>query len=264
MSVTLNRYANGSMHACTMSFDDGRIYDRTLVEIFNRYGLKGTFHLNSGKFGRDGYISGDEVASLYQGHEVSLHTVTHPHLSMVSRPTLLKEVLQDKETLEGLAGYPIRGMSLPFGDYDPGVVEVLRACGIEYFRTVRSTGLFALPKNLPEWDPTIHIKKPEPELIERFMDNPFEQIRLLYVWGHSYEFNDNDTWDMIEGFCRDVSSREGIWFATNIEVKEYLDALRALVVSQDETMVFNPSGIDVCVSVDGEPHVVRARELVRL
>ena len=245
MSVTLNRYANGSMHACTMSFDDGRIYDRTLVDIFNRYGLKGTFHLNK-------YFTISQMP-----------VVGSTYWNMVHGNSP-EEVLQDKETLEGLAGYPIRGMSLPFGDYDPGVVEVLRACGIEYFRTVRSTGLFALPKNLPEWDPTIHIKKPDPELIERFMDNPFEQIRLLYVWGHSYEFNDNDTWDMIEGFCRDVSSREGIWFATNIEVKEYLDALRALVVSQDETMVFNPSGIDVCVSVDGEPHVVRARELVRL
>ena len=31
-----------------MSYDDGKIFDRKLIEIFNKYGIKGTFHLNTG------------------------------------------------------------------------------------------------------------------------------------------------------------------------------------------------------------------------
>lgn len=45
-------YPNGLEKALTFSYDDGRVFDRKLVEIFNRYGVKGTFHLNSGTLGK--------------------------------------------------------------------------------------------------------------------------------------------------------------------------------------------------------------------
>ena len=44
-------FPEGKQSAFTLSYDDGQIYDRKLVEMFNRYGLKGTFHLNSGTIG---------------------------------------------------------------------------------------------------------------------------------------------------------------------------------------------------------------------
>ncbi len=43
-------YPNGKSKALTFSYDDGMKHDRRLVELFNRYGLKGTFHLNGGLF----------------------------------------------------------------------------------------------------------------------------------------------------------------------------------------------------------------------
>ena len=51
-------YPGGKPGALTLSYDDGREYDRRLVEIMNRYGLKGTFHLNSANLGRPGYVTG--------------------------------------------------------------------------------------------------------------------------------------------------------------------------------------------------------------
>ena len=42
---------NGKKKAITFSFDDGVWQDRRLIEIFNKYGLKGTFNLNSEAFG---------------------------------------------------------------------------------------------------------------------------------------------------------------------------------------------------------------------
>ena len=45
--------------------------------------------------------------------------------------------------MERVAGYPVVGMSYPSGSYNDEVVTVLRACGIVYARTVKSTGGFA-------------------------------------------------------------------------------------------------------------------------
>ncbi len=39
---------DGKKKAVTFSYDDGVVYDRRLVGIFNKYGLKCTFNLNSG------------------------------------------------------------------------------------------------------------------------------------------------------------------------------------------------------------------------
>ena len=41
-------FPGGRHKVLTMSFDDGRVEDRRLVELFNRYGVRGTFNLNAG------------------------------------------------------------------------------------------------------------------------------------------------------------------------------------------------------------------------
>ena len=46
-------FPEGKHKVLTMSYDDGRVEDRRLVGIFNRYGIKGTFHLNSGLIRED-------------------------------------------------------------------------------------------------------------------------------------------------------------------------------------------------------------------
>ena len=42
-------FPGGKHKVLTMSYDDGRDSDVRLVGIFNQYGIKGTFHLNSGR-----------------------------------------------------------------------------------------------------------------------------------------------------------------------------------------------------------------------
>ena len=62
--IIFNLFPGHKKKALTMSYDDGTIHDRRLVEIFNKYGIRGTFHLNSGRFDQDGVIRADEVAEL--------------------------------------------------------------------------------------------------------------------------------------------------------------------------------------------------------
>ena len=159
MQIRFDRFPGGVRKALTLSFDDGRDHDRRFVAKLNEYGLKGTFHLNSGFFGRDGYIRADEVATLYQGHEVSAHTVDHPFLEQSPPDQVANTILADRQALEALVGYPVRGMSYPFGTYNDRVVSMLPALGIEYARTVASHGTFRMPEEPLTWHPTCHHKQ---------------------------------------------------------------------------------------------------------
>ena len=45
-------FPGGKAKALTMSYDDGKVQDRRLIDIFNKYGIKGTFNLNYGQVGK--------------------------------------------------------------------------------------------------------------------------------------------------------------------------------------------------------------------
>ena len=141
-------YPGGLAKAITFSYDDGQVYDRRLIEIFNQAGFKGTFHLNSGNLDKDGYVQKAELPTLYAEHEIACHGVTHRHPRQMNQTEWLREVWQDRLTLEELTGGIVQGMSYAFGEYYPEQVEALCAMGIQYSRTVESTGSFALPQEL--------------------------------------------------------------------------------------------------------------------
>jgi hypothetical protein len=259
MNVQLNLFPGGVSKAMTLSYDDGREHDRQLVEIMNRYGIKGSFHLNSGFLGKDRYVTADEVSNLYKGHEVSAHTSTHPFLEIIPREGVVMQLLEDRKQLEKLVGYPIRGMSYPYGTYNDNVLAMLPGLGIEYSRTTRSHGTFELPTKWTEWHPTCH-HRDMLKLGKDFLDKKASNssMQLLYVWGHSYEFNDNNNWEDIEHFCDLMGNRQDIWYATNIEIVDYIRALKELRFTVSQTSVYNPSAIDVWISVHGEPSKVSA------
>ena len=59
-------FPNGKKKAFTLSYDDGQIYDRRFVDLLDRYGLRATFHLNSGKLGTGNEI--DEFLQIGRAH----------------------------------------------------------------------------------------------------------------------------------------------------------------------------------------------------
>src|SRR5690554_3213433 len=106
-------FPGGKHKVLTMSYDDGNIADRKLVKIFDRYGVKGTFHINSGLLGVGDRVGSDEIRTLYEGHEVSAHTVTHPTIARIPKEQLICEIMEDRKALERLTGFTVRGMSYP-------------------------------------------------------------------------------------------------------------------------------------------------------
>lgn len=264
MTIKFDLYPEGKHKAMTFSYDDGRDYDLRLAKIFDFSGIKGTFHLNAGAIGKKGHLTADEVKTALAAHEVSCHTFTHPYSTAIPAEQLTAEISQDRLVLEGICGYPIRGMSYPFGSYNDTVIAHLKALGMHYARTVDETGKFSLPADFMRWHPTCHHNDPLLfELLEKFKKTA-KPLALFYIWGHSYEFPQDNNWERIERFCTEAADDPDVWYATNVEIYDYVTALRALSFSQDCTMVYNPTATDVWISADGKPARIAAGAVVHL
>lgn len=265
-------YPGGRMKALTFSWDDGTIHDRPLVAFMNEVGLKGTFNLNSGLLGIQdkGFfqrVYADEVASLYAGHEVAVHSVSHPFLERLSNAQIVDEILNDRKALEDLVGYPVRGMAYPFGTYDQRIISILRDLGIVYSRTVENMEnpmLAPEPLALPT---TSHWQSVTPKpLVERFLDWQKDGWGrgLYYIWGHSYEFPEHKDWAGLERVFRPMAGHDNVWYATNIQVFDYEEARKRMIISANKRIAYNPSALAVTISVDGKLVDVAGGQTVRL
>ncbi len=260
-------FPGGRAKALTMSYDDGKLADERLLEIFNRYGIRGTFNLNYGLMDMEIRLKPEQIPRLYQGHEIATHTMTHPTIARCPLVQAAREILEDREGLERLTGGLVRGHAYPNGSYNEEIKDLFRKLGIAYGRVVEETEAFELPTDPMEWHPTCHHNNPRLlEMAEWFANFSKKQyLKLMYVWGHSYEFDRDGNWDRIEEFCRIVGGREDIWYATNIEIIDYLQVLQNLKFSADASAVYNPSAHSAwLVAEDHRAVEVHGGEYVRL
>lgn len=278
-NIHIMLFPNGKRKALTFSYDDGRLHDRRLVEIMNRCGAKGTFNVNSGRLGKvrtieidgrevdDSTITTEEISRLYEGHEVATHAAEHIAVTDCGS-TALYQILEDRRVLESLVPYMVKGHAYPFGIYDKESFSMLKAAGIRYARTVASTGNFELPENFLEWHPTCHHEDPNlMELARKFceQDAPYGQPQLFYVWGHSFEFDRKNNWEIIENLLSYLSGyADIIWMATNGEIVDYVTAYKNLVFSADGTKVYNPSLQTVWMESEGKSCQIASGQTVTL
>ena len=267
--------------AITLSYDDGINFDRRLIEIMVKNGLKGTFNINSGFLGCNEVLSADrqrvlpeELPALYEdnGMEIAVHGVKHLSLPRYDGAIQMKEVLDDREALEKMFGTVVKGMAYAMGAYDDDVVRRLKECGIEYARTVVSTEKFDIPTDWLRLPATCHHNNPRlMELLDQFLagENSYQAKHfgpaplLFYLWGHSYEFHDNDNWEVIEKFAEKAGGREDVWYATNGEIYEYVKAFEALRYSVSGEYIHNPSAIDVYLEYRGKQQLVPSGKTVK-
>ena len=258
-------FPEGKAKALTMSYDDGKWADERLVELFNRHGIRGTFNLNYGLMERPERIDKDRIRQLYEGHEVATHTMTHPTIARCPLTETAKEVLEDRIGLESLVGYPVRGHAYPNGSYNEKVKTLLGSLGIAYGRTAMwESGSMELPTDPMEWNGTCHHNYHLMDYARTFAEFQKKQyLKCLYVWGHSYEFDRDDNWGLMEEFCAYMGGREDIWYATNIEIIDYMEAGRRLQYGAAGDFVYNPSARTVWISVDDVPLAVAGGQTVR-
>ena len=221
---------NGKKKALTFSYDDGVQTDKRLIEILDRYGMKGTFNVSSALLDeqkgwnewqrgiRVTYIDASQAPQVYRDHEIAVHAAHHLDLTTLSEAELKAEIDGDKAALEALFGREIVGMAYPYGAYNEAVLAACERAGIRYARTIEDSGTFTLPTQPLRWGHTCHHNDERLfDLAQEFLQADPDEPMVFTVWGHSYEFDVNENWERIEAFCRMMAHRDDMAYVTNRE-----------------------------------------------
>lgn len=111
---------------CVLTFDDGyaSVYE-IASPLMEKYQYNATLFLTVGANGNLMEISGrrmlnwKQVRELHQmGHEIGVHTSTHPDLRQLSNAQLIKEIVDPKKLIEDKLGDRVTTFAYPFGYYD--------------------------------------------------------------------------------------------------------------------------------------------------
>lgn len=269
------RFPQGKSKAFTLSYDDGVKADVRLLGVMQKYGLKGTFNLNSRVFDCEnwhGKMNEEDTFNTFNdcGQEIALHGARHIFLNKVPLPEAIREIADNRQYLESKFNRVVRGMAYAYNGFNEDIKRVLKDLGVAYARTTMPTHGFEIPCDWLELNPTCHHgDKMLGELLDKFLNSsPEDEFKhreawLFYVWGHAYEFDDRSNWEIIENLGQKLCGRQDIWFATNMEIYEYVQAYNSLVFSLDGERVYNPSARCVWIEVRDKVYAIASGATVQ-
>lgn len=280
MSYRFLRFPGGKAKAVTLSYDDGDLFDLRLADIVERHGLKCTFNINSRKMLGGAAMTVDHARDLLsRGHEIAVHGAKHLANGLIRPIEGIQEVLECRIALENALNRIIRGMAYP----DSGILRFcntatyenicryLADLGIAYSRTLGGdNNSFALPTDWYAWMPTAHHTSPDlMQYMDEFLALDIKSLyraqhypRLFYLWGHAFEFNRDQNWELLDEISRRLGGHEEIWYATNIEIHDYVKAYEALIFSADSKRIYNPTLIPIWFAVGADVHCVQPGETI--
>ena len=169
-------------------------------------------------------IHPDDVKAIYDGHEVAVHTLTHPHLPPLEEKEIIYQVEQDRLNLSSMVGYEVVGMAYPGGgvNNDDRVAEIIKNnTGVRYSRTITCNNSFDTQDNLYRFNPTAYHLDFDTliDLGQKFIDENPQKPQIFYIWGHSYEMDYGaDYWVKLEEFFKLISNKNDIFYGTNKQV----------------------------------------------
>lgn len=265
-------YPQGKEKAFSVSYDDGVLQDIRLVELMNRYGIRGTFNLNSSLM-ESGFtwlhengmqvsrLTPAQAAGLYDGHEIASHTLTHPYMHDLTEAEILYQMSEDKRALEEMFSREVEGFAVPFEYYSPLIAHCAKACGFLYARMSEFTGTYCPWQDRYYWKCGMFHLQPElMEYVSKFLTCE-EELALCQIVGHSYDLDAEDLWDTTEEIFRSVAARQDIWLATNVQIVGYLMAMSALEVA--DGCAVNRSDRELWLKVDGRIVALQPGEFVK-
>ncbi len=232
----MNFKDSGKLKAITFSYDDAVTQDIEFIELLNKYNLKATFNINSELLGLKGMLIREnkrvshykvhpsDVKDLYDGHEVAVHTLTHPKLPELEDAEIIRQVEQDRLNLSEMVGYEVVGMAYPGGgvNNDDRVAEIIKNnTGVKYCRTITCNDSFDLQDNLYRFNPSVYHLDFDKLMAmgEKFINMTPDKPQIFYIWGHTYEFDYHSDYRVkFEEFLKLISNKKDIFYGTNKEV----------------------------------------------
>lgn len=253
-------YPGGRPKAFNITYDDGILQDVRFVALLNRYGVPGTFNLNSQLMEQRfcwqhetgmtvTRLSPEEALHLYDGHEVASHTLTHPDLNGLDKAEVLRQMTQDKATLERWFGRPVLGFGIPFDYYSPMIAQCAKEAGFAYSRNSGENRTYTPDRDYYDWRCGIFHLAPE---LDAYVNGFFAadtELALCQLVGHSYDLDAADLWDKLEAIVARMAGAETVWCATHLDIVQYLKASRAAIVT--DAYLYNNSSMPLWFAVNG-------------
>lgn len=210
----------------TLSYDDGLEQDKALLALMRKYGIKGTFNLNSGRFGGTysikyigamgfqvvegappkggsifkfapaNVIPEDEIRQVYEGMELASHGTHHLSPGKLDDNAFDEETGQDRLRIQKHTDGRVVGYAPPGNAYREKQKERLIQNGFEYARVLTSNrakgeSRFSFPKDPFRFSPNVwHISKTLDAQLDEFLRlEPLQGDMLYFFWGHAYDFD---------------------------------------------------------------------------
>ena len=189
-----------------LSFDDGDELDLKVIQLLEKYDLKGVFYIPNKSWGY-------ENINVYKNHEVGGHTYNHPQdMKLLDDLGLYAETSAAKNVFEVFSGRQLTKFCFPRGRYDDRVIEAVKKAGFSEARTtkvlhtyseladlrsfIKHTAVHMYPRKEYEGDDWLLIAK---EFIKEGGD------RVVRIWGHAEELNRYQEWDKFEQLLKEIN-----------------------------------------------------------
>jgi len=111
-----------------LSFDAtwGAEYTPRLLATLKQHNIKTTFFLTNIWLQKYPEVAKKIAAD---GHEIGLHSATHPHFTALSEAEMEKELQENSQMVQEVTGYKAELFRPPFGDYNDTVIRTVERLG---------------------------------------------------------------------------------------------------------------------------------------
>ncbi len=232
----------------TTSWDDGDALDNKVLDLLDKYDLKGTFYIQKKLWHKES--SADLIKKISEVQEVGAHTLNHARLDKISPDAAYEEISGSKRYLEDIIDKKVEMFCYPGGFYNAEIKKMVKEVG---FLGARTTKRFDIcpPTDPFEWGTTAQIYPYPFSKKDKFLSknilNPlkenFDGLRkynlplkayfswsglikaifevvnqnggIFHLWGHSWEIEKYKMWSDLTAILKHISNRNDFKYLTN-------------------------------------------------
>ena len=210
------------------AIDDGTICDEKVSQIFDKFGIRATFNLNTGLQDFVWYkddkpvrrLNLNKYKNIYKNHEVSSHSLTHPWLTSLSDEDALQEVKSDVDNLERIFQREVISFSFPFEGFDEHTIGLVKSVGVKNIILPEIDSSFLFPTDsfhikVSSWNIDDALNK-----LDDFINN--KDAELFVFLSHSYDYEFDNSYKKLERLCDILTKENNIGIVTIKDLGEIL------------------------------------------